>query len=32
LQHQFVDALGKEVIERIDVAHVVEPLVGAGGL
>jgi hypothetical protein len=25
LQHQFVDALGKEVIERIDVAHLVGP-------
>ena len=26
LQHQFVNALGKEMIERIDVAHVLSPL------
>jgi len=33
LQHQFVDALGKEVIERIDVTHVFNLLLlsNAGG-
>jgi hypothetical protein len=33
LQHQFIDALGKEMIERIDVTHVFDLLLlaSAGG-
>src|SRR5262249_47764808 len=31
LQHQFVNALGKEMIERIDVTHVFNLLLWSGG-